>query len=434
MNRRPIELLAGAIVCSIPALLTGWGFSPHRHLHAKAWTQLPRELQVAWGDDPAMLVRHATSADARKHTDTLEPSRHYLDLDDVMDAWPEPASAAGLVGMSWQDYRTMVTSIDSTLDPRRFGVLPWQLHWTYRKLVALMAATDSTPVALDDVLQTAADLGHYLADAHVPLHTTGNYNGQRTNQTGIHALWETHNVEHLMASHTCDLSEALPDYDPLWTPWDILRTSHREVAHVLAAEAEWRQLTQAHGWALRRRGRTLSMLPSPEALNCWDSLTGHRTWPRFCETSHIVASAWVSAWHDAGTPTLRQGGPASDERGMLYLFKTWLHERFRAHPPVGPLSRRIPRRLESRRSKRTHPTWASRGTLHVARQPLEVAHARRRGDLGQPVARRASPRRPPHHRHVRPRPTEGLVTGLLAWRQMCGHVPREPTHLSVVPH
>ena len=109
----------------------------------------------------------------------------------------------------------MLTSIDSTLDVRRFGVLPWQLHWTYRKLVTLMAPTDSTPVALDNVLRTAADLGHYLADAHVPLHTTGNYNGQRTNQTSIHALWETYNVEQLMASHTCDLPEALPDYDPL---------------------------------------------------------------------------------------------------------------------------------------------------------------------------------------------------------------------------
>ena len=292
--------------------------------------------------------------------------------------------------MGWQDYRTMVTSIDSTLDPRRFGVLPWQLFWTYRKLVALMAPTDSTPVALDDVLRTAADLGHYLADAHVPLHTTGNYNGQRTNQTGIHALWETHNVEHLMSSNTC-ACRSPPDYDPSWTPWDILKTSHDDVQLVLAAEAEWRRLTQVRGWALRRRGRTLSMLPSPEALNCWDSLTGHRTWPRFCETSHIVASAWVSAWHDAGTPTLRQSGPSTHERGMLYLFKTWLHERFRAHSFVGPLSRRVPCRLEPRRSRRTHPTWTSRGTQDAARQPLEVANARCRGHLGPRVARHTSP-------------------------------------------
>ena len=277
MSRRPFDILAGAIACVLSALLTGWGFSPHRHIHAKAWTQLPRDLQDAWGGDPTLLVRHATSADARKHNNSLEAPRHFLDFDDVLEAWPDGSYSHGLIGMRWQDYEAMVTACDSTLDPRRFGVLPWQLFWTYRKLVGLMAATDSTPADLEDVLRTTADLGHYLADAHVPLHTTGNYDGQRTNQTGIHALWETHNVEHLMASHTCDLSEARPNYDPLWDPWSILQKSHEDVPLVLAAEAEWRQLTQMRGWALRRRGRTLSMLPSPEALSCWDSLTGHRT-------------------------------------------------------------------------------------------------------------------------------------------------------------
>ena len=48
----------------------------------------PRTFKNAWGGDPTVLVRHATSADARKHTDTLEPSRHYLDLDDVLRRGP----------------------------------------------------------------------------------------------------------------------------------------------------------------------------------------------------------------------------------------------------------------------------------------------------------------------------------------------------------
>ena len=78
MNRRPHELLAGAIVSVLAALLMGWGSSPHRHIHAKAWVQLPSDLQIAWGGDPTVLVRHATSADARKHTDTLEPARHVV--------------------------------------------------------------------------------------------------------------------------------------------------------------------------------------------------------------------------------------------------------------------------------------------------------------------------------------------------------------------
>ena len=38
------------------------------------------------------------------------------------------------------------------------------------------------------VLFLATDLGHYIANAHVPLHTTLNYNGQLSNQSGFHAF------------------------------------------------------------------------------------------------------------------------------------------------------------------------------------------------------------------------------------------------------
>jgi hypothetical protein len=145
MRRLPNDVLKGAFACLLPIFIVGWGFSPHRHIHAKAWVQLPPDLQNAWGSDPTLLVRHATSADSRKHTDSLEAPRHFLDLDDVLDAWPGDSSSNELIGMSWQEYKAIVASGDSTIDPHRFGVLPWQLFWTYNKLVSLMAGSDSTP-------------------------------------------------------------------------------------------------------------------------------------------------------------------------------------------------------------------------------------------------------------------------------------------------
>ena len=149
----------------------------------------------------------------------------------------------------------------------------------------LMTATDSTPANLEDVLRTAADLGHYLADAHVPLHTTGNYNGQRTNQTGIHALWETHNVEHLMASHTATCQKLGPTTILSGTPGTSYKSHRRRAARA------------------RGRGRVASVDPSPRVgvASAWADVgdasqsrsvellgqpTGHRTWPKFCETSH----------------------------------------------------------------------------------------------------------------------------------------------------
>ena len=43
----------------------------------------------------------------------------------------------------------------------------------------------------DQILKISTDLGHYVGDAYVPLHTTSNYNGQKTNQRGVHGLWES---------------------------------------------------------------------------------------------------------------------------------------------------------------------------------------------------------------------------------------------------
>lgn len=56
-------------------------------------------------------------------------------------------------------------------------------------------------IALDNgsckhIVKVAADLGYYIGDAHIPLHTTTyKYNGQFSGQTRIHSLWETHVYE-----------------------------------------------------------------------------------------------------------------------------------------------------------------------------------------------------------------------------------------------
>ena len=59
-----------------------------------------------------------------------------------------------------------------------YGVLPWNIEWAAR-LVEAMDARDREAIP-----RAAKDLGHYVADAHVPLHTTLNYNGQLTGLYG----------------------------------------------------------------------------------------------------------------------------------------------------------------------------------------------------------------------------------------------------------
>ena len=124
--------------------------------------------------------------------------------------------------------------------------------------------------------------------------TSGNYDGQRKGQRGIHALWET------------------------------LQESHAMAADVLNAELEWRAVCAAQGHGFRRRGRTMTLLPTPEALALWDSLTHGHTWPRYYRAAERIAAAWHSAWVDAGRPHLHRTPKRPwQERLALYLPPQW---------------------------------------------------------------------------------------------------------------
>jgi len=310
---------------------SSWGFVPHRHLHAKAWASLPSELQHALGNDPTPLVARATDADSRKHTDSLEATRHYLDLDDA------DAEGLELWGRTWADAQSVIQDADSSRSTRHLGVLPWQLEWSYWKLVRAWAPSDSSEPDLERIVRAAADLGHYLGDAHVPLHTSGNYDGQRTGQRGIHALWETHAVEWLLSRS--DLAPCVPldapatDYDPIWTPWEIILESHALVPEVLAAEHAWQSMCNRDGHGFRRRGRTMQLAPTTESLAIWDSLTHGHTWPRYCLASQRIASAWQSAWVDAGRPqTPRRPRTSLREQLALYLPQRWADWLLRISP------------------------------------------------------------------------------------------------------
>lgn len=258
-------------------------------------------MRHSWGGEANELITWATSADSRKHTDSLESERHYLDVDDVN------AKLVQIWGLPWTDAHRQLLGEDSVANPRRFGVLPWELERAYRRLVRAMAPRDSSCPDLEYVRRAAADLGHYLADAHVPLHTSGNYDGQRTGQRGIHALWETQAVEWmLLRQHrTCPCSD--PDswfYDPVWTPWEVIQESHSLASGVFEAHRQWDSLGQQDGFGFQRRGRTLHLSPTPESLARWDSLTGGTTWPRYCRAAERIAASWHSAWEDAGRPEL----------------------------------------------------------------------------------------------------------------------------------
>ena len=154
------------------------------------------------------ISEHAVDPDKRRYSDTAEAARHYLDADHY------GISPFGSIPEKWNDAVAQYTQ--DTLNA--YGILPWQIERTYYRLVKAFEERNSLKI-----LKASADLGHYIGDAHVPLHVTENYNGQLTGQKGIHAFWESRLPELFSEEYDYWVGRAKYVESPLKEAWNIVR-------------------------------------------------------------------------------------------------------------------------------------------------------------------------------------------------------------------
>ncbi len=181
------------------------------------------------------------------------------------------------------------------------GIVPYHLLSFYSQLVEAFRQK-----SIDRLLRIATEMGHYIGDAHVPLHTTVNYNGQLTDQVGIHAFWESR-IPELFADRTFDYFVGKAEYIENKKDyfWDIVLSSHRLVDSVLLIEKDLsKEYPQDRQYCFEERlGRTIRTQCTEYAAAYQDRLDGmvERRWR---ETIHSIGSVWFSAWVDAGKPDL----------------------------------------------------------------------------------------------------------------------------------
>ena len=270
-------------------ILANWGFAPHKELHAVAITALPPPIFNFFKSHQTELISRATDADKRKHGVEDEAARHYIDLDHFTE---------GIQPCSWFEACERFT--EDTLKER--GILPWNIELVYMNLVHEFS---KDTINTGQVIRLCADLGHYIGDAHVPLHTSSNYNGQFSGQTGIHALWETHVYETLRSSWTPRKIEASYIKDVRKWVWSIIQESHQDVGEVLSKEMmvrEKKDVPEDYGY--RTRGRTLTLVPTPAFCEAYSSAMEGMVERRFFSAAQAISSIWYTSWADAGAPEL----------------------------------------------------------------------------------------------------------------------------------
>jgi hypothetical protein len=203
----------------IAAPLSAWGDKGHRVVSALALRSLPTGPRAWFAGREGDVADHASDPDHWKQ-DRKEGPRHFLDM--------EPYGDPGHLPRTLEEAQARIGS-----DYYRKGVLPWIIQDRWRDLVDAFKEGDPAKVAL-----VTAILGHYVADAHVPLHSTENHDGQFTNQRGVHSRWESDLVGRNVTAEDLTVLPAQPDAAFLNRPWDWMKDAHALVPQLLEDDRE----------------------------------------------------------------------------------------------------------------------------------------------------------------------------------------------------
>jgi hypothetical protein len=269
--------------------LSSWGFFAHMQINQLAVYTLPQGLSRFYKNNIRYIRDHAVDPDKRRYSDSLEAPRHYLDVE-VYE------KSIDSIPFKWED--ALVKYGRATL--QESGTLPWQIHISYYKLVNAFKARDSIRILL-----YSAYLGHYLGDAHVPLHTTENHNGQLSNQAGIHAFWESRLPELFAKDYNFLVGRASYIDNPLKAAWKIVKHSHGLVDSTLFLEQELKKATPAfsrYSYS-KRKGQVLKQY-SEKYSRAYNLKLNHMVEKQMRASIKAVGDFWFSAWVDAGQPKM----------------------------------------------------------------------------------------------------------------------------------
>jgi len=267
-----------------------WGFYGHKRINRMAVFTLPSEMMGFYKEHIEFVTEHAVDPDKRRYAVQDEAPRHYIDIDHY------GKNAFDTVPQFWKDAVKKFT--EDTL--KAYGIVPWHIDKMMYRLTEAFKSEN-----IDQILRISSDIGHYIADAHVPLHTTENYNGQKTNQRGIHGFWESRIPELKAESYDYFVGAAFYIQFPIKNAWRIVKDSNAAVDSVLSFEAKLHSNWPSDKkYSIENRGPVTLKTYSSEYTEAYDLMIKGQVERRMREAIIQVGSAWYTCWVNAGKPNL----------------------------------------------------------------------------------------------------------------------------------
>lgn len=278
-RRALIRVLSGLFVVVAAVLWTvlpacAWGPQAHRLADDWAIGTLPANLQNYYHLNRSFILEHATDPEKWMKKDRYEKMRHYIFLDKYgMFPYLELPHS----------YKVAVKKYGLKHITRN-GVLPWQIGEYSLKLTNAFRAHDWKQVKLD-----SAALAFYVADAHDPLHTTQNYNGQLTGQAGLERRFGSELVDRYSHFFMYRPDAATKVKDPTEYAFQMVLEAHTWVDQIILADRL--ALGSQPGY-------------TDDYYDRFYSRVGTTAMKEISQAAHDIGSYWYTAWLNAGRPEL----------------------------------------------------------------------------------------------------------------------------------
>ncbi len=268
-------LALAPVLCGGPMALA-WGPTGHRLVNRWAADTLPPEVGNFFQKNRQFLEDHANDPDVAMEKDKHERELHYIYLDKY-GIFP---------------YLKLPHSFDRAVEQygsgriHRDGMLPWEVGKISLRLTEAFKAQN-----WEDVKVEAALLGHYVADAHDPLHTTQNYDGQLTGQTGLAARFEIRLVDKFTNFFVFVPREASKIADPTEHAFEAVLETNTWADHIILADLRAREGLPDY---------------NDDYYDRFYSRVGSIVMRELSEAAEDTGSYWYTAWVNAGRPPLPQ--------------------------------------------------------------------------------------------------------------------------------
>ena len=276
---RPARLrrlaLCAVLLAGLPGTAHAWSGVQHIQINKAAGRNVPDEM-AAFRAFSRPMALPGIFPDLWKESDLDEGPRHYFEPDRL------PA------GTDLRALSPVLTNAFAQMEaiPAEIGIAPWTIVDLLAQTTDAMRTNDWLWAA-----RCAAAMSHYVADIHMPLHCTRNFNGQETWQVGVHSRIESDMTKAFFRAETIQPAPAVHLDDPFGEIMGWIERSAALAPEFLRADV------------IAKRTANGRVDSESYYRKLWE-LTGEAVTTQIEDAASHLSSLWYTAWVDAGRPAI----------------------------------------------------------------------------------------------------------------------------------